>query len=194
MSDTNLNTASNVAVGKPKITGAVYVGATSLTAPTTADEALASGFACLGYVSSDGLVISEKPTAEDIKAWGGDVVDTAVTEAGVTAKFTMIETLNPEVQKVVHSDANVSGALATGLTAISNMKEKDTKIFVFDTILRGAIRRIVIPRGKVSEVEDVTYKDDSAVGHGVTLKALADSAGNYKYEYTKAVTASSAST
>ena len=46
--------ADNVLVG---ITGAVYIGDTSATAPTSSTSAL-TGFSDLGYVSNDGVTIT----------------------------------------------------------------------------------------------------------------------------------------
>lgn len=45
------NSATNVTVGKPKVGGAVFVGATTLTMPNDATSELASGFTGLGYCS-----------------------------------------------------------------------------------------------------------------------------------------------
>ena len=51
-------------------------------------------------------------------------------------------------------------------------------------ILKGsALKRIVIPNGKVSELGDVVYKADEAVGYDVTVAANLDSSGNTHYEY-----------
>ena len=52
-------------------------------------------------------------------------------------------------------------------------------------ILNGALKRVVIPAGQVTNVNEVTYDDTSAVGYAVTLSALPDSEGNTHYEYFK---------
>jgi hypothetical protein len=89
-----MNTASNVSAGKPKIGGAVSVGPTSATLPTDATTALASGFTSLGYVSEDGVTNENSPSSDDIKAWGGDIVMTRLSEKPDRWKKTLSESLS----------------------------------------------------------------------------------------------------
>ena len=62
---------------------------------------------------------------------------------------------------------------------------------VLDTILRGALKRVVLPVAKVTDVADITYKDDEVVGYEITFTAFPDSSGNVQYEYIVAESESS---
>lgn len=165
------NTASNVAAGKPKTTGSIYRAPLGTELPTDATTALASAYICAGYVSDAGVVNSKTREAAEIKAWGGDTVLNPQTSKKDTFKFTLIESKNTEVLKIVHGDANVTGALKTGLTLTENSNELDAAVYIIDMILNGTFKRIVIPNGQPTEIGDVEYKDDSAVAYPVTLTA-----------------------
>lgn len=179
------NNANNVAAGKPKVAGAVFRAPIGTALPTDATTALAEAFKNLGYISEDGIVNSNSPETEDIKAWGGDVVLTTQTEKSDTFQMTLIEILNEDVQKAVYGSNNVD--VSNGLTTISaNNTEAEAGIWVIETILRKSLKRIVIPTGKITEIGDITYKDDEAVGYEVTIKAFPDDSGTTHYEYIQA--------
>lgn len=180
--------ATNVAAGKPKLAGAISFAATSTTLPTSASEALDAGFVSLGYCSEDGLTNAQDRSSTDIKAWGGDVVLSVQDEKTDTFSFTLIESLNTSSLKAYFGDDNVIGDLANGITVKANSKELPEKAWVVDMILRGALKRIVIPKGKVTATESITYSDGAAVGLGVTVTAYPDSSGNTHYEYIKSNT------
>lgn len=178
--------SSNVTAAKPKVGGAIYVAPVGTTLPTDASSTLASGFAELGYASEDGITNSNSPESDTIKAWGGDTVLTLLTSKDDTFSMTLIEVLNLEVLKLVYGDSNVTGALSTGITIKANAQDLEEHVIVIDMVLKGGVlKRIVLPKAKVSEVGDITYSDSDAVGYETTFHCSSDSNGNTHYEYVK---------
>lgn len=181
---------NNVSNGKPLIASAISVGPIGCALPTDATGKLDEKFKALGYISEDGVTNSNSPESEKIKAWGGDTVLVAQTEKPDTYQFTLLEVLNIDVVKLVYGDENVLGSLKTGITIKANSKPMRAKAFVIETLLNNAIKRVVIPNGVVSEVGDIVYKDDEAVGYETTIDCLPDKDDNTHYEYMKGVEAS----
>lgn len=180
------NTAGNVSAGKPALNGAVYRAASGTTLPTDATTALSADFKCLGYCGEDGLVNSNSPSTTDIKAWGGDTVLSIQEEKTDTFQVTLLEVLNADVLKAVYGSTNVSGTLSTGVTITANAKEAEEGVWAVDMLLNSnTVKRIVIPKGKITEIGDITYSDSDPIGYEVTITALPDASGNTHYEYIK---------
>lgn len=158
--------ASNVTTGKPKKGGAIFRAPLGSTMPTDATTELDEAFVCLGYCGEDGLTNANSPESDSIKAWGGDTVLTYQSSKEDTFTFVLIEALNPDVLKAVYGDANVSGTLADGITVKANSDPQEAAAWVIEQVMRdGAHKRIVIPSAAVTEVGDITYSDEDAVGY-----------------------------
>lgn len=185
------NDAKNVSVGKPKIGGSIFRAPLGTVLPTDATTELAEAFKCLGYVSDEGVTNSNNPESDEINAWGGDVVTSLQTAKPDKWKLKLLESISPEVLKTVYGDKNVTGELETeGITVTANSAEQIACSYVIDMILKGQyLKRVVIPNATVSELEDIVYADNEAIGYGVTLYAVPDTSGNTHYEYIKKSTA-----
>ena len=167
------NTVDYVSTGKPAGVGAIWRAPLGTTLPTAVDAVLDNAFNCLGYCSEDGFTQSTSISTENIKAWGGDVVDTPMTEKIETDQFKAIESLNVDVLKAAYGDDNVTGTAATGITVRHNANDQKACVIVVDMFLRnGGKQRIVIPNAKLTSLGDVVYKDNEAIGYDMTFTAL----------------------
>ena len=167
------NTVDYVSTGKPVGVGAIWRAPLGTTLPATVDATLDAAFNCLGYCSEDGLTNSTNISTENIKAWGGDIVDTPMTEKIETYQFKSIESLNIDVLKAAYGDSNVTGTAATGITVRHNATDQPACVYVVDMLLRnGGKQRTVIPNAKLSNLGDVVYKDNEAIGYDMTFTAL----------------------
>lgn len=176
--------ATNVSVGKPKVGGAVHWAPLGSTLPTDATTALDPAFVDLGYVSEDGLVNNNSPESDTVKAWGGDTVLSLQTDRPDTFALTLIEAMNDDVLKAIYGSTNVTVDNDGNVTVKATAGEMPSGSWVFDMILKGGrAKRIVVPNGTISELGEITYKDDEAVGYDITITDVPDASGVYHYEY-----------
>lgn len=181
-----MNNVNLVTVGKAPVGGSVWRAPIGTTLPTTASGELDDAFACLGYISEDGLTNSNSPETDVIHAWGGDAVLNVLTSKDDTFSFTLIEAMNIEVLKTVYGDDNVTGTLSDGLTIKANSSAPEAASYVIEMVYNNShVHRVVIPNAYVSEVGDITYADGDAVGYETTLFCTPDEEGNTHYEYIK---------
>lgn len=158
--------ADNVVVG---ITGKVYVGATSATAPTSSTATL-TGFTELGYVSADGVEFATDKSTNQIRAWqNSDLVREVVTEGTVTYKFTLLET-NQDV-----IEAYFGSTMTTGKVQLNPVATGGRKSFVIDVVDGAKAIRHYVPAGEILSVEAQTFVNGEAVSYGVTVTAYATS-------------------
>lgn len=175
---------ANVTAGKPNIEGAIYYAPLGTTLPNDTSDSLSS-FTELGYASEDGVTNTNSPETEVLRAWGGNVVLTVQNSKDDTFKIKLIEALNEDVLKVVYGSSNVS-TTSEGFSVEVTSDEAEANEWVIDMVMRGsALKRIVIPNAKITEVGDIVYADNEAVGYEITLTCMPDEDGVNHYEYFK---------
>lgn len=186
---------NNVSTGKPKVAGAIFRAPKGTALPTDANTPLSAAFSEMGYVSEDGVTNSNSPSSEKVKDWGGQTVLIVFSDKPDTIKVKFLESLNPNVLETVYGEANVTVNAAVGTISIkANASELDEYVYVIDMSMRGgALKRIVIPAGSLSELGDIVYKNNEPVGYEVTLECMPNDEGDTHYEYIKLASGTSMS-
>lgn len=166
------NTASAVKVG---VTGSVYVGATSASAPTSSVSSL-TGFTELGYVSPDGIEESIDTSTSQIRAWqNGDLIREVITESTATFKFTLMETTKAVVE--LYYGSTVSGTTTSAKVDVNPSATGGKKSFVFNVVDGASVIRTYVATGEVIAVEPVTAANGDVIGYGLTVNAYPSSTG-----------------
>ena len=172
--------AQNVTASKPKVGGSVFYAPIGTELPADAKSELNEVFESVGYISDDGVKTGGE-NGSTVKAWGGDIV--LITGGGDQFSMTFIETLRDSVLKLVHGKDNVKGTLETGITVEVGDKDIENYSFVIDMVQKGGVlKRLVFPKACITEVGEVTYNDDDAVGYEVTLTAQKNENNKYHKE------------
>lgn len=183
---------SDVRIGAPDqaVTGAIKyapIGTTlpSLSSITPAAVTLDPAFTGNEYVSEDGLTLSPGMSTSDIRDWSGSVVRKVMESFDGTLSWTMIST-NASALGIAFGADNITTQAASASHGNQVMAQLGAHLpapqsWVF--LMKDGDARIVIlvPNGQVTEVGDVTFVSNDAVGWNVTLACYPDSSGQSIY-------------
>jgi len=178
------NNTANISVAKPKVGGSIKVAPLGTPIPESALAELNPAFENLGYISDAGLTNSSNTETQAIKEWGGSTVMNVQVSKEDTFQYSLIEALNINVLKHVYGDENVTGDLTEGVTIISNNSQQQKHVVVIDMVLQGGyLKRIVIPKGSVTNVDTITYAINTPIAYTTTLFCAPDENEVTHYEY-----------
>lgn len=182
----------DVRIGAPdqKVTGAIKHAPLGTTLPSLSDIAasgvtLDSAFTGDEYVSEDGLTLTPSMSTTDIKDWSGATVRKVLESFDGTLSWTMISTNEGSLGVAFGADHIETQAAAR--THGNQMKVElgahipDSQSWVF--LMKDGDARIVIlvPNGQITEVGEVTFASNHAIGWEVTLSCYPDSDGECIY-------------
>lgn len=177
------NNSANVSTGKPKAGGAVFYAPIGTAVPTDAKTDLDTAFKNVGFVSEDGVTISPSISSSSHKAWGGVEVSNEVTEYSETTAFDMLETSEDAVKLAFGGDAvTAAGSKVTAVKHTADAFKTEVVLVVETLVGTSGVRRTVVPRAKLIERGDITYKDDELVKYSVKFANL-DSGGMTSADY-----------
>ena len=183
---------SDVRIGAPEqgVTGAIKHAPLGTAIPTLADIKKASvtlnqAFTGNEYVSEDGLTLTPSRSTTDIKDWSGATVRKVLESFDGTLSWTMISTNEGALSIAFGSGHVTTSAAATDhgaqVQAALGAYLPEEQVWVF--LMKDGDARIVIavPDGQITEVGEVTFASNAAVGWNVTLSCYPDTNGNCIY-------------
>lgn len=183
--------AKKVLVGAPDqstTTGAVNFAPIGTTLPTDATTALDNAFSKCGYVSEDGITLSQNYSTTDIHDWSRATVRTMLDEYTGEISLVFIQMGYEELCAIFGED-NVTRVAATAQHG-EQIKVKlgahlaDPKCFAFNMKDGDARIRIVVPNAQAQPDGDMVFVANQPISLALRLKCNADADGQSIYIYT----------
>lgn len=175
---------TQAAVGSALVTGAVFVAPTSVSLPTDATTALASGFELLSFTSDAGLTLTESSTSKVLRVWEAQAASRTIrTERVEQLKFTPVN-LNAGVAKAMWGEDAVDVDSTTGAISIGHHGGTVEPIHIVIEMVpfSGAVQRLCA-KAQLTAIGDATYNGQDYSGRELTLDCLALSDGMTMHEY-----------
>lgn len=175
--------ATDATKARSWLSGAVFKGLTSATAPTGTSGA-PTGFTDLGFLSEDGVDIEIPGTGDStpIKAWqNGTTVRTVRTpsEDNPSWKFTMLETSLATVETYFGVTVTQTATEGSFAYTVSN---RGYNSYIIDGIDGAELQRDYVPKGIVTDVEAHKLANGEVTGYGVTVEGELDPVKGYNFK------------
>ena len=182
MTESNTNNQGNVSSAKGVKGGYIFSAPEGTTLPTDIKTQLDPAFKCLGFISEDGYVETIDEDADDINDMNGDVMDSTNSNRVESAQLTLAE-IKAETLKRQYGSDNVTDEGGI-ITVKHNADSHDVFAYVLELVLKNGRRwRKVVPKGKSSELDDLTIASSELCQRALTMKYLTDEQGNTCYDY-----------
>ena len=186
---------ADVRIGAPEqsVTGAIKNAPLGTTLPTLSSitkqgVTLDNAFTGDEYVSEDGLTLTPAMSTTDIKDWSGATVRKVLESFDGTLSWTMISTNASALGIAFGADHVTTQAAATahGAQIRAELGAHIPEARSWVVLMKDGDARIVIvvPNGQVTEVGEVTFASNAAVGWNVTLSCYPDESGECIYVMT----------
>ena len=182
MAESNTNNQANVSSAKGVKGGYIFSAPVGTSLPTDIKTQLDPAFKCLGFISEDGYVEAIDEDADDINDMNGDVMDSNNSKRVESAQLTFAE-IKASTLKRQYGDANVTDE--NGLITVKhNADSHDVFSYILELVLKNGRRwRKVVPKGKSSELDELTIASSELCQRALTMKYLTDEQGNTCYDY-----------
>lgn len=164
------------------VTGTVYVAPTGSTGPADATTALDAAFVDLGANNEDGLALAPSRTIEKVRSWqAAKATRTIITEDDLTISF-VLQQWNDDTIALMFGGGTFSVANTTETKYVPPAAGTvDERSFVFEWIDGAVASRLYVPRGMVTEVEELTVAKSGAIELGLTVEVLGSTPDDFEY-------------
>lgn len=160
----------------------VYVAPVGTTAPTDTTTPLDAGFLPIGLLHEDGMTMSRDEDVTDHYAYGSKLIRTTRQKHKRTLKVTALED-NVAVFGLANPGSTASTTTGT-TTRVVMVPTSNPQAFVFELVDGDVTKRLVVPRGEVTEVGDMTISDSEICSQELTITVYAASDGELFREIT----------
>ncbi|MEU7843950.1 hypothetical protein AB0B39_23655 [Micromonospora sp. NPDC049114] len=155
----------------------------TITAPTNATTALASGFKEVGAISSDGLTEATNQDRTDVFIWQGNAL-----ARRIPGQFTKTFTFAAAETSLFNLGIQYPGSTITQTAEGASVAEKPAATDIRAWVLHGMdgatrAQRVYLPKAEVTERGDVVWSSGDVTVYEWTLSAYVDGSGVVAYRY-----------
>ena len=175
-----------VILGAGAATGMFYHAPAGTKLPDSPFATLDKAWVKVGDITEDGISLKMDRSTEDLKNWAKQTKRTIMTDHGESIEAPIMDTTE-ESLKTVFGEDNVTttaasashGALISVNISADSLPDPEAYLFLMKD---GDARiGIAVPDGQITEVGEVTFASNAAVGWNVTLSCYPDTNGNCIY-------------
>ena len=183
--------AAKVLTGAPyqtPTTGGVSIAPMGSTLPGEAASVLDTAFTPCGYVSEDGVSLSQSYNTVSVKDWSRKTVRTLLDEFTGEVSFQFIQTGYEELCAIFGEEhvtqTEATSEHGTQLAVEIGAHLPDPACFSFDMKDGDARVRVVLPNAQATPDGDLSFVANDPIKWGCRLTCNADSNGQSIYIYT----------
>lgn len=153
----------------------VYTAPVGTTAPTDTTTAFSGTWKALGLLSEDGLTEGNASTMTSFYAWGSILIRNVKSKHVRTFKVTALED-NATLFALINpgSTESLAGSVTTRTVKVP---APNAQAFAFEFKDGSVTKRIIVPRGEVTDVGDTKYSDAGIASHELTITVYPTTSG-----------------
>jgi len=172
------NNKDNITIGLPKPGGAIYFAPSGTTLPTNAADSLSENFVNLGYITEDGVTVSDSEENNEINSWGPETVMIAQSSYGQNLTFNLLESCRESALQFIYGKDNVKIEENGSLRARTTGQQLARGVLVVDTLQNNGGSTPRIHRQVFGDCQfadrsgDKVYNNSDAVSYPVNIRAF----------------------